>query len=82
MVRIAAIEAGSIAEKLELEIGTRIIRINGATVRDGIDLTFLLADEALEMETVDAAGERIVYDIEREPGEAMGIIPAPDTIRE
>lgn len=82
MVRIAAIEAGSIAEQLELEIGTRIIRINGATVRDGIDLAFLLADEALEMETVDAAGERIVYDIERAPGEAMGIIPAPDTIRE
>ncbi len=82
MVRIAAIEAGSIAEKLELEIGTRIIRINGETVRDGIDLAFLLADEALEMETVDAAGERIVYEIERAPGEAMGIVPAPDTIRE
>ncbi len=82
MIRIAAIEAGSIAEKLELEIGTRIIRINGETVRDGIDLTFLLADEALEMETVDAAGQRIVYDIERAPGEAMGIVPAPDTIRE
>ena len=82
MVRIAAIESGSIAEKLELEIGTRIIRINGETVRDGIDLAFLLADEALEMETVDAAGERIVYEIERAPGEAMGIVPAPDTIRE
>ena len=82
MVRIAAIESGSIAEELELEIGTRIIRINGETVRDGIDLAFLLADEALEMETVDAAGERIVYEIERAPGEAMGIVPAPDTIRE
>ncbi|MFV2006844.1 MAG: DUF512 domain-containing protein [Longimicrobiales bacterium] len=82
MVRIAAIEAGSIAEKLELEIGTRIIRINGETVRDGIDLAFLLADEALELETVGAEGERAVYEIERAPGEAMGIVPAPDTIRE
>lgn len=82
MVRIAAIEEGSIAEELELEIGTRIIRINGETVRDGIDLAFLLADEALEMETVDARGERIIYEIERAPGEAMGIVPAPDTIRE
>lgn len=82
MVRIAAIESGSIAEKLELEIGTRIIRINGAPVRDGIDLAFLLADEALEMETVDAEGARTIYEIERAPGEAMGIVPAPDTIRE
>ena len=43
MVRIAAVETGSIAEELELEIGTRIVRINGQRVRDGIDLTFLLA---------------------------------------
>jgi membrane-associated protease RseP (regulator of RpoE activity) len=44
VVRIAGIEAGSIAEELELEIGSRIVRINGERVRDGIDLTFLLAD--------------------------------------
>ncbi len=82
MVRIAAIEAGSVAEKLELEIGTRIVRINGDRVRDGIDLAFLLAEEALELETLDAAGERVVYQVDRTPGETMGIVPAPDTIRE
>mgnify|MGYP002624672495 CR=1 FL=1 len=42
MVRIAEIEAGSIAEELNLEIGSRVVRINGERVRDGIDLTFLL----------------------------------------
>ena len=82
MVRIAAIEAGSVAEKLELEIGTRIVRINGDRVRDGIDLAFLLAEEALELETLDAAGESVVYQVDRIPGETMGIVPAPDTIRE
>ena len=82
MVRIAEIEAGSIAEELSLEIGTRIVRINGERVRDGIDLTFLLADTALELETVTPAGEAVVYDIEREPGTRVGIVPAPDTIRE
>ena len=82
MVRIAEIEAGSIADELHLEIGTRIVRINGQRVRDGIDLTFLLADSALEIETVNPDGDSVFYDIEREPGEPVGIVPAPDAIRE
>ena len=82
LVRIAEIESGSIADALHLEIGTRIIRINGQRVRDGIDLTFLLADTILELETVGPEGEPALYDIVREPGESVGIVPAPDTIRE
>jgi putative radical SAM enzyme (TIGR03279 family) len=82
VVRIAEIEAGSIADELHLEIGTRIVRINGQRVRDGIDLTFLLAESALELETVNPGGDSVLYEIEREPGEPVGIIPAPDAIRE
>ncbi|MFC1575585.1 PDZ domain-containing protein [Gemmatimonadota bacterium] len=82
MVRIAAVEAGSIAEELRLEIGTRIVRINGQRVRDGIDLTFLLADPELELETLTPGGESQRINVHREEGEALGIVPAPDTIRE
>ncbi len=82
MVRIAEIEAGSIAEELSLEIGTRIVRINGERVRDGIDLTFLLSDTEIELETVTPGGEAVVYEIERDPGTPVGIVPSPDTIRE
>ncbi|MDT8341910.1 MAG: DUF512 domain-containing protein [Longimicrobiales bacterium] len=82
MVRIAQIEPGSIAEELELEIGSRVIRINGARVRDNIDLTFLLADDELELEVEDPAGGTVIYEIEKEPGEEVGLVPAPDTIRE
>jgi len=82
VVRIAEIEAGSIADELNLEIGSRVVRINGARVRDGIDLTFLLADTELEIETVSPSGEATIYEIGREPGDAIGIVPAPDTIRE
>ncbi|MSR36486.1 MAG: DUF512 domain-containing protein [Gemmatimonadetes bacterium] len=82
MVRIAAIESGSIAEELEIEIGTRIVRINGERVRDGIDLTFLLADPELELELFTPGGETVVYEISRDPGEPVGIVPAPDTVRE
>lgn len=82
MVRIAEIESGSIAEELSLEIGTRIVRINGERVRDGIDLTFLLSDTELELETLTPGGDSVVYEIDRDPGTPVGIVPAPDTIRE
>ena len=82
MIRIAEIEAGSIAEELNLEIGTRVVRINGEHVRDGIDLTFLLADTEIELETVSPAGDTVLYEIEREPGSTIGIVPAPDQVRE
>jgi putative radical SAM enzyme (TIGR03279 family) len=82
VVRIAEIEAGSIAEELSLEIGTRIVRINGERVRDGIDLTFLLSDTELELEALTPGGDTVVYEIERDPGTPVGIVPAPDTVRE
>lgn len=82
MVRIAGIDAGSIAEELELQIGTRIVRINGQRVRDGIDLTFLMADPELEIETISPQGVREVHEIVREEGESLGLVPAPDTVRE
>ncbi|HET9948951.1 MAG TPA: DUF512 domain-containing protein [Longimicrobiales bacterium] len=82
MVRIAEIEAGSIADELSLEIGSRIVRINGERVRDGIDLAFLLSDEAVELEAITPSGEAVVYEFEREPGRPVGIVPAPDAVRE
>lgn len=82
MIRIAEVEAGTLAEELELEIGTRIIRINGERVRDNIDLTFMLSENELELETVTPGGEAIIYEISKDPGEPVGIVPAPDTIRE
>ncbi len=82
VVRIASIEPGSIAEELELRIGTRIVRINGEPVRDGIDLSFLLSESDLEIEVVDPDGLATVFEVDRDPGEALGIVPAPDTIRE
>ncbi len=82
LVRIAQIEAGSIADELDLQIGTRIIRINGHPVKDGIDLTFLLADQDLVLETVAPSGEAYIYEIDRDPGIALGVIPEPDKIRE
>jgi len=82
VVRIADIEAGSIAEELSLEIGSRVVRINGEPVRDGIDLTFLLADDQVRLEAVTPGGDAVVYEFERDAGEPVGIVPEPDAVRE
>jgi putative radical SAM enzyme (TIGR03279 family) len=82
LVRIASVQPGTIAEELDLQIGSRVVRINGQPVRDGIDLTFLLAELDLELETVTPSGEAVVYEVSREPGEPLGILPAPDKVRE
>ncbi|MBI4520538.1 MAG: DUF512 domain-containing protein [Gemmatimonadetes bacterium] len=82
MVRITGIREGTIADELGLEIGTRIVRINGQHVRDAIDLQFLLADEQLEIETVTGSGETVVYDVDRDLEDSFGIVPGPDPVRE
>ncbi|MDX1675083.1 MAG: DUF512 domain-containing protein [Longimicrobiales bacterium] len=82
MVRIAEILPGSIAEELELRIGSRIVRINGDIVRDTIDFRFMEADGRLEIEVQDPSGQGALYDIEKPAGEALGVVPGPDAVRE
>jgi putative radical SAM enzyme (TIGR03279 family) len=83
MVRIADIAPGTIADELQLEIGSRVITINGEPVRDIVDLRFLEADGTLELEIASpCAGERTVYEIDKDEGESLGIVPAPDAVRQ
>ena len=82
MVRIGEIGPGSIAETLELQIGTRILAVNGEPVRDGLDFAFLAAESELAIEAVEPGGEPALYEICRDPSESLGIVPAPDKVRE
>lgn len=82
MVRIAQIQPGSIADELQLEIGSRVVRINGELVRDVIDYRFLEADGQLELEVASPCGEPTLFDIEKDAGEPLGIVLAPDTVRQ
>ena len=82
MVRIAEILPDTIAEELQLRIGSRIVRINGDPVRDTIDFRFMEADGRVEVEVQDPDGEGVVYEIEKPAGEGLGVIPAPDAVRE
>jgi putative radical SAM enzyme (TIGR03279 family) len=83
LVRIAHILPDSIASDLELEIGSRVVRINGELVRDGIDYRFLEVDGLLELEVAaPGCGESVIYEIEKDPGEGLGIVPAADPVRQ
>ena len=82
MVRIGEIGRGSVAEALELRIGTRILTVNGERVRDSLDFMFRTAEEEIELEAVGPDGDRVVYEISRDPSESLGIVPARDKIRE
>jgi len=83
LVRIAEIAPDSIASDLQLEIGSRVVRINGERVRDAIDYRFLEVDGTLELEiATPGCGESVIYEIEKEPGEGLGIVPAADVVRQ
>ena len=82
MVRIGEVGQGSIAEALELRIGTRILTVNGVRVRDSLDFVFRTAEQEIELDTIGPDGDRIVYEIARDPSESLGIVPARDKIRE
>ena len=82
MVRIAEVLPESIADELHLRIGSRIVRINGDPVRDTIDLRFMEAEGRLELEVQDDSGAAVLYDIEKDAAEGLGVIPAPDAVRE
>jgi len=82
MVRIAEILPDSIADELHLRIGSRIVRINGEPVRDTIDLRFMEAEGRMELEVHDTAGGAVIYEIDKDDGEGLGVVPAPDPVRE
>lgn len=71
--QIAKILPGSIAEEIELEVGDRLISINGNDVVDIIDYKFLITDEFLEIEIEKPDGEIWEIEFEKEYDEDLGI---------
>ena len=71
--QIAKILPGSIAEEIELEVGDRLISINGNAVIDIIDYKFLITDELICIEIEKADGEIWEIEVEKEYDEDLGI---------
>ena len=69
---ITKIETGSLAEELELVAGDKILSVNGRTPLDIIDLSFLLADEEIELLIEHADGERELIEFDKDADEELG----------
>lgn len=70
---ISKIYPGSIAEELEIEVGDLLISVNGEKVKDIIQYRFLTDDEYIELEIQTKSGERVVYEIEKDYDEELGL---------
>lgn len=63
----------SIASEIGVEVGDRLVSINGQRPRDLIDYRFLCADEVLELEVLDAAGKTHHVEIEKDYDDDLGL---------
>ncbi len=71
-MKIIAVEPDSIAHHLGILPGDELLEINNQRVLDSIDLRFHENDEDVVLKVV-RAGEVVLFDIEKEEGERVGI---------
>jgi putative radical SAM enzyme (TIGR03279 family) len=82
MVRVARVEAGSVAEELGIVPGTEILSVNGRKIADFLDWEFLSAEEEVAVEMTMPDGETVVYEVERPEMEPWGISLEPPKVRQ
>ena len=70
---IAAVEAGSPAEELEIEAGDRLISVNGREVEDVFDYRTAIASDVVTLLILKPDGEEWEYEIEN-GGEDPGLV--------
>lgn len=70
---IDRVDAGSIAEELEIEPGDVLLRINGKEINDVFDYHYLINDDYLEVVIRKKDGEEWEFEIEKDYQEDLGI---------
>lgn len=70
--QISKIFPNSLAEELELQIGDKILKVNGKTPQDIINLSFLLAEEEIELLIEHSDGEREIIAFDKDFDEELG----------
>lgn len=81
MVRVSRVESASIAEELGIVPDCELVAIGGRALDDFLDWEFLSAEEAFELEVRTPSGETVIYEIERDQSEALGVELEPPTVR-
>ncbi len=70
---IKCIKENSIAEKLELVPGDRLIKINNEEIEDVFDYHYMINDEYIELDVVKADGEEWILEVYKDYEEDLGI---------
>ncbi len=81
MVRVFRVQPDSIAAELGIVPGTEFLTVDGRPLDDFLDWEFLTADDAFELEAKLPDGEHVLYEIEREQGDQMGVELEPPNVR-
>lgn len=81
MVRVLKVQPDSIAAELGIVPGTELVSVDGRALDDFLDWEFLTADDAFELEAKFPDGEHVVFEIERDGGDPMGIELEPPNVR-
>ncbi len=68
-----SVEEGSIAAELGIASGDSVALVNGLPLRDVIDYRFYTAESSVEIEIENTRGEKVLYEIEKDPDEPLGI---------
>lgn len=80
MAKIVEIEPHSIAEELGIRAGANLLKINNKEIHDNLDYRFHSAGEDLEV-LIEQEGEPVLYEIEKNPGEDLGLVLEDLTMR-
>lgn len=79
-MKIISIDPASTGAELGLQPDDELVRINGQRVRDLLDYRFLITEEEVELE-VKRQGETIIYEIEKDQDDSLGLNFEPLKIR-
>jgi putative radical SAM enzyme (TIGR03279 family) len=81
VIRVARVQSGSIGADLGLGPGSLLLSINGKDIRDALDLRFHESDAVLELLARLPGGEELLFEIDKDPDESLGLVPEPDKVR-
>lgn len=72
--KIKSVEAGSIAEELEIQAGDVLLSINNQEIEDVFDYRLVIQEEYLEVLVRKADGEEWLLEIDKDEEEDLGIV--------
>ena len=68
-----SVASGSIAEELGIVAGDAVVAVNGEAIEDYFDYKYLTSEERVELEVRKSDGETVLFDIEKDETEDLGI---------